>query len=89
MAVTMVDKALTAANNSRTELLDVKVMEEFRIPVKTRWNMFAGSTGAYITERVDGKMMTPGMRNYITGLWAGWQLLDDTLRRQQEQARRR
>ena len=85
----MVDKALTTANNSRTELLDLKVFEEFRIPVKTRFNLFAGSTGAYITEREDGKMMTPGMKNYVVGLWAGWQLLDDTLRRQQEKARRK
>lgn len=87
--VTMVDKALAAANEARVAILDAKVREEFGIAVKTEWSMFTGLTGAYVTTRVDGKKMTPQMNSYVIGLWVGWGLLDSTLVRQQERAGRK
>lgn len=86
---TMLDKALIAARDVRLATLDAKVREKFGIAVKTEWSMLAGLSGAYVTTRVDGKKMTPQMNSYITGLWEGWDLLEQTLVRQQERARRR
>ena len=86
--VTMVDKACKAAADRRAELLDLKVYEEFRIQVKTAWNVFSGHRGAYETKRVDGEPISPGMQNYITGLWNGWQLHEETLLYNQARGRR-
>lgn len=83
--VTMVDKAITAANEARAATLDAKVREAYGIAVKTEWSLFAC---AYVTTRVDQQDMPPAMHAFVIGLWAGWSLLEATLVRQQERARR-
>ena len=87
---TMLDKALIAARDARLAALDAKVNEQFsQCPVRTTWKPMAGASGAHVTERLDGKPMSAGQQIYVTGLWEGWGLLEQTLVRQQERARRR
>jgi len=84
----MVDKAVCAANNERTEWLDRIASAELGVRVKTEYSLFTGPTGSYITTRVDGKPLEPAQASFLQGLWQGWAQLAECMSLSQEKARR-
>ena len=84
----MVDKALRAANEVRSEKLDGIASRLLGFKVATEWNMFVGSLGAYVTTRVDRGPMTPKQLAVVEALWLGWGAMEEVLTTQQRKARR-